>query len=91
MHINRHNAYVGDTIPQNVLTGWSALTRRIACMVKKNIDWKNLNFTYSKTDSRYVSQWRDGVWDEGEMIGDANVTLNESAGVLQYAQTCLKD
>jgi len=90
LYINRHNAYVGDTIPQNVLSIWSSLARRIACMVKKNIDWKNLNFTYSKTDSRYVSQWKEGVWDEGKMVEDANVTLNESAGVLQYAQTCFE-
>ncbi|HHT79850.1 MAG TPA: branched-chain amino acid aminotransferase [Spirochaetales bacterium] len=59
-------------------------------MVKKNIDWGNLGFTYSKTDSRYVSLWKEGVWDEGKMVEDANVTLNESAGVLQYAQTCFE-
>ena len=59
-------------------------------MEKKNIDWGSLGFTYSKTDSRYVSHWKGGVWDEGQMVGDANVTINESAGVLQYAQTCFE-
>ncbi len=59
-------------------------------MVKKEIDWGSLGFSYTKTDSRFVSQWKDGVWDDGAMVEDANVTINESAGVLQYAQTCFE-
>ncbi|NBK22061.1 MAG: branched-chain amino acid aminotransferase, partial [Spirochaetia bacterium] len=59
-------------------------------MEKKNIDWGSLGFTYTKTDSRYVSLWKGGVWDEGAMVADADVTLSESAGVLQYAQTCFE-
>jgi branched-chain amino acid aminotransferase len=59
-------------------------------MEKKNIDWGSLGFTYIKTDSRYVSYWRNGVWDEGAMVADANVTISESAGVLQYSQTCFE-
>ena len=32
-----------------------------------------------------------GKWDEGrELTEEANVVLNECAGVLQYAQTVLK-
>ncbi|MEG1773748.1 MAG: branched-chain amino acid aminotransferase [Oscillospiraceae bacterium] len=59
-------------------------------MEKKNIDWGNLSFAYQPTDSRYVSYYRDGVWDDGAMVTDPNVTINESAGVLQYAQTCFE-
>ncbi|WP_320127559.1 branched-chain amino acid aminotransferase [uncultured Sphaerochaeta sp.] len=59
-------------------------------MEKKNIDWSNLGFAYIKTDSRYVSYWRDGAWDNGAMVGDAEVTISESAGVLQYSQTCFE-
>ncbi len=56
-------------------------------MEKKNIDWSNLNFGYIQTEKRYVSYFKDGSWDEGTLIEDANIVLNECAGVLQYAQT----
>lgn len=56
-------------------------------MEKKNIDWENLGFAYIKTDKRYVSNYKDGAWDEGALIEDADITMNECAGVLQYAQT----
>lgn len=56
-------------------------------MDKKNIDWKNLGFGYMQTDYRYVSNFKEGKWDEGTLTTDANVVINECAGVLQYAQT----
>ena len=56
-------------------------------MDKKNIDWKNLGFGYMQTDYRYVSNFKEGKWDEGILTTDANVVINECAGVLQYAQT----
>ncbi len=59
-------------------------------MEKKNIDWSNLGFGYIKTDYRYVSRFKDGAWDEGALIGDNTITLEESACVLQYAQTCFE-
>ena len=59
-------------------------------MEKKNIDWASLGFGYVQTDYRYVSNYKDGAWDEGALITDANVVLNECAGVFQYAQTCFE-
>ena len=56
-------------------------------MEKKDIDWSNLGFGYVTTDKRYVSNYKDGSWDEGCLTEDANIVLNECAGVLQYAQT----
>lgn len=58
--------------------------------MKKNIDWSSLGFGYITTDYRYISNFKDGKWDEGVMSTDSNVVLNESAGVLQYAQTCFE-
>ena len=55
--------------------------------MSKNIDWDNLGFGYVETDYRYLTTYKDGKWDEGGLITDANVTLNECAGVFQYAQT----
>ena len=39
-------------------------------MEKKNIDWQNLGFAYLETDQRYVSNYKDGAWDEGTMTSD---------------------
>lgn len=56
-------------------------------MEKKDLDWSNLGFGYVKTDKRYVSNFKNGAWDEGALTDDANIVLNECAGVFQYAQT----
>ena len=59
-------------------------------MEKKNIDWSNIGFGYMQTDKRYVSNYKDGAWDEGTLTSDATITISECAGVLQYAQTCFE-
>ena len=56
-------------------------------MEKKNIDWGNLGFGYVHTDYRFVSNYKEGSWDEGELTTDPNIVLNECACVFQYAQT----
>ena len=56
-------------------------------MEKKNIDWSSLGFGYMKTDYRFVSNFKNGAWDDGELSTDENIVLNECACVLQYAQT----
>ena len=56
-------------------------------MEKKNIDWGSIGFGYIPTDYRYVANFKDGKWDEGELTTDPNVALNECACVFQYAQT----
>ena len=56
-------------------------------MANKDIDWHNLGFGYVKTDKRYVSNFKDGAWDDGALISDDTITISECAGVLQYAQT----
>ncbi len=56
-------------------------------MDKKDIDWENLGFGYIKTDKRFVSNYKDGAWDEGTLTDDAEIVMSECAGVLQYAQT----
>ena len=53
----------------------------------KNIYWSNLGFGYVKTDYRYVSNFKNGAWDEGTLSTDDMVTISECACVLQYAQT----
>ena len=56
-------------------------------MAKKDIAWGDLGFGYIKTDKRYVSNYKDGKWDDGAIIDDDKIVLNECACVFQYAQT----
>ena len=56
-------------------------------MSNKQLDWANLGFGYIQTDKRYVANFKNGAWEEGFLTEDATVTLNECAGVFQYAQT----
>lgn len=59
-------------------------------MKKVDLDWNRLSFSYTKTPLRFVSRFREGSWDEGELTEDGTVVLHESAGVLQYAQSCFE-
>lgn len=56
-------------------------------MAKKNINWSNIGFGYIKTDKRYVSNYKNGAWDDGVLTDDDQITISECACVLQYAQT----
>ena len=59
-------------------------------MEKKDLDWGNLDFGYRKTDYRFVSNYSDGKWDDGELTTDDKVVISECAGVLQYSQSCFE-
>ena len=54
------------------------------------MDWEQLGFGYIKTDYRFVSEYKNGKWDEGKIITDEKIVLNECACVFQYAQTCFE-
>ena len=58
--------------------------------MSKDIDWSNLGFGYIQTDKRFVANYKNGAWDEGALVDDANITMNECACVPQYAQTCFE-
>ena len=51
----------------------------------KNLDWANLPFGYMETNKSFVSNWKDGAWDEGTLTSDHTIKMSECAGVLQYA------
>jgi len=55
-------------------------------MAEKNLDWGNIGFAYHVTDQRYVSNYKNGAWDEGGLTADATVCISECAGILQYCQ-----
>ncbi|MDH8677254.1 branched-chain amino acid aminotransferase [Fusibacter bizertensis] len=55
-----------------------------------SIDWSNLSFSYTKTDLRYVSIWKDGNWDEGKLIEDNMITISEASTAIHYGQQCFE-
>lgn len=59
-------------------------------MNKKDINWNELGFGYVKTDYRFVSNYKEGKWDEGALSTDDMISMSECACVLQYAQTCFE-
>ena len=59
-------------------------------MAQKNLDWENIGFSYIKTDYRYVSNYKDGKWDDGQITEDSTIVMSEDAGVLHYAQECFE-
>ena len=55
-------------------------------MEKKDIDWGALGFAYQPTDYSYVSNYKDGKWDEGTLTTAHSITLSECAGIFHYCQ-----
>jgi branched-chain amino acid aminotransferase len=55
-----------------------------------DIDWANLSFKYMKTDLRYISRWKDGEWDEGNLVEDNMICISEASTVLHYGQSCFE-
>jgi branched-chain amino acid aminotransferase len=55
-----------------------------------NIDWGNLGFSYIKTDLRYISKWKDGKWDEGQLVEDNILHISEASTALHYGQQCFE-
>lgn len=52
-----------------------------------DLNWSELSFGYIKTPYRYVSNFKNGSWDKGELTSNDKITLSECAGVLQYSQS----
>lgn len=59
-------------------------------MEKKDIDWGNLGFNYIKTDLRYVARFKDGKWDDGELVEDNMIAVHEGSTCLHYGQQCFE-
>ncbi len=59
-------------------------------MPPTHIDWQNLGFSYIKTDLRFVSRWKDGAWDDGQLTEDNLVHISEGSTALHYGQQCFE-
>lgn len=59
-------------------------------MQKKDIKWSELGFDYMKTDRSYISYWKDGKWDDGTLVEEDTVTINQGSTALHYGQQCFE-
>lgn len=50
------------------------------------IDWDNLGFEYHKLPYRYISYYKDGQWDNGQLSEDATLHISEASPALHYGQ-----
>lgn len=56
----------------------------------KKIDWKNLGFSYKKTDSYLVAEYKKGVWGKTTVRTDPFLSLHVAATCLHYGQECFE-
>ncbi len=58
----------------------------MSSVVKLNIDWKTLPFSYMKTDCNIRSWYKDGKWGSLEVSDSEMITLHMSSTCLHYGQ-----
>lgn len=52
--------------------------------------WDKLGFSYIDTGKRFRAYYKDGAWQEGQLVTDQQITISEAANVLHYGQTCFE-
>lgn len=57
---------------------------------KKDLNWAELGFQYSKTDHRFSAVHTNGEWQQGGLVTDDMISVHEGAPTLHYAQQCFE-
>jgi branched-chain amino acid aminotransferase len=52
----------------------------------KDIDFYKLSFSYLETKTMFVSDYKNGKWDEGKLVPLGPIEISPAAGVLNYGQ-----
>jgi len=55
-------------------------------MNPKTIEWSKLDFRYSYTPYRFIAHWKDGQWDNGRLVTENKLSIDEGATCLHYGQ-----
>jgi len=58
--------------------------------VKKDIDWARLGFNYMDADCHVRYVWRDGKWDDGELVDEPYINMHIAATALHYGQAAFE-
>jgi branched-chain amino acid aminotransferase len=54
------------------------------------IDWNNLGFEYMDTSCHIRYTWRDGSWNNGELVESPYLNLHIASTSLHYGQACFE-
>ncbi len=52
----------------------------------KDIDFYSLGFNFIETKSMFISEYKDGQWDEGKIIPFGTIQISPAACVINYGQ-----
>ncbi len=52
----------------------------------KGLDFYNLKFDFYQTKDMFVSDYKEGMWDEGKLVPLGDISLSPAACVLNYGQ-----
>lgn len=74
----------------SILAGDRRVGHVVSDSTKADLDWKNLDFGYHKTDFNIRYTWRNGTWDRGVLSADETVPLHIAATALHYGQECFE-
>lgn len=55
-----------------------------------NLDWPNLGFEYSATESFVKCEYKNGAWGEVELETDPYIRIHIGATALHYGQACFE-
>lgn len=58
--------------------------------MEKEFNWKELGFDYLKADFNFISHYKDGQWDEGNLVEDDKITISQGSTCLHYGQQCFE-
>jgi hypothetical protein len=61
-----------------------------AVVGSKNLDWTNLGFEYSATESFVKCEYKNGEWGEVKLETDPYVKIHIGATALHYGQACFE-
>lgn len=54
------------------------------------MEMKAKGFTYTKTAYNYISYYKNGKWDEGQLRTDDEITISSLSTALHYGQECFE-
>jgi len=61
--------------------------RGFEALVKQDMDWENLGFSYLQTDCHVRYVWRNGKWNGGELLAEPYFNIHIAATALHYGQS----
>ncbi len=58
--------------------------------MNKETDWKSLGFSYTDTNCHVCYRWKDGRWDDGEVVTSPYVNVHIAATAFHYGQSAFE-